>query len=659
MVPTDESNTSAVPISSFLQAIGSLSVLSERQIHQIEEKVTVGEFPADAAELATRLVKEGLLTDYQSRQLVKGKGDSLVFGRYLILDYLGKGTMGKVYKAVHRMMGRTVALKILDARFLSNTRTLARFQREMQLVGRLDHPNVIRAFDADRIADCHFIAMEFADGLTLQDLMKERGALPPAEAVFYAYQAAEGLAHAHARGVLHRDVKPSNLMLTEGRKLKILDFGLGMLLEKEDMPAQLTAAGITVGTPDYISPEQARMLKLDGRSDLYSLGCSIYHLLSGQLPFKGESSMDCIVGRITGQAVPISSVRPGLPSRLIQTIEKMMATNPDDRYQTADEAAAALKSLLRPKNAPAGQSVRSGDDLVSAGEPVAKESANVAKPVPKESVNLTKPVPKESVNLAKPVPKEGTSAATPAPKEGRILADLAADERTPAATPLPRIRAGATPAKPKAKGGLLSGLDDQKKALAIFAVAAVAAIALVTITVMLLSLSGGKRPADAPATASSSGDEVPAPEAPAASAPEVERPAARTAKAPTPTAPIAAAAARQPVLVIESPAQGATVGMHEELSGRIESEGWPVIFVQADIPGQPWWCQAAVERVDGGRFTARVVFGDDLTPSGTKFRVAGIVTRSREDAQKFNIGSKEQALPEGYPRSAEVLVTHR
>ena len=131
---------------------------------------------------------------------------------------------------------------------------------------------------------------------------------------------------------MHRDVKPSNLLLTEARKLKILDFGLGTLLEKEDQSSALTAAGIAVGTPDYISPEQARMVKLDGRSDLYSLGCTMYHLLSGQLPFKGESSMDCIVGRITGKPVPITDVRPGLPPRLIQSIEKLMATDPDDRY---------------------------------------------------------------------------------------------------------------------------------------------------------------------------------------------------------------------------------------------------------------------------------------------------------------------------------------
>ena len=152
----------------------------------------------------------------------------------------------------------------------------------------------------------------------MRSLLRSKGALPPADVVYYASQAADGLAHAHAQGVLHRDIKPSNLLLTAGKKLKVLDFGLGTLLEKDELDTSLTTAGLAVGTPDYISPEQARVLKLDGRSDLYSLGCTMYHLLSGQLPFKGESSMDCIVGRITGKAVPISEVVPGLPPRLIQ-----------------------------------------------------------------------------------------------------------------------------------------------------------------------------------------------------------------------------------------------------------------------------------------------------------------------------------------------------
>jgi eukaryotic-like serine/threonine-protein kinase len=598
MVPPNESKMTTDAISGFLQAIRSSSILSERQLEKLEAKMAEGEYPPEPAELASRLVKDGVLTEYQAHQLLKGKSQGLIFGGYVILDFLGKGSMAKVYKARHRNMGRVVALKVLEPRSVSSTRSLARFQREMQLVGRLDHPNVVRAFDADRVGDCHFIAMEYAAGYTLEDLFKARGALPAADVVYFASQAADGLAHAHARGVLHRDIKPSNLLLTEGKKLKVVDFGLGMLLEKEDLPTALTTVGVAVGTPDYISPEQARMLKLDGRSDLYSLGCTMYHLLSGQLPFKGESSMDCIVARITGQAVPLREVRPGLPPRLVQSIEKLMATNPDDRYQTAGEAAAALRSLLRAKNAPP---VRPA--------PTAAAIAAVPAPVP---------------------PKGGTTLKAPAPP----------------------VRAGVRSSKPKWDSLRSRWTGRATKANRVLAGVAVAAVSLIVLTILLFRSSKDEPAAAQQGTLpSNNGPTLPAGEAVTVSG---STPARQSA-----IPPASGADVRQSSLVIENPKQGATVGMREDLTGRIDSEGWPVIFVQADIPGQPWWCQAPVAKVDGGRFTTKVVFGDEATPSGTKFRIAGIVTRTREEALKFDIGSKQQALPEGFPRSAEVVVTHQ
>ena len=212
MEPPNELKMTTGAISDFLKAIRSSSLLSERQCAKIEADMTAGGHPTEPDELAAGLVKNGILTEYQEqRQILKGRPQVLTFGGYVILDFLGKGTMGKVYKARHRMMGRVVALKVLDSRYINTSkRSLPRFQREMQLVGRLDHPNVIRAFDADRIGDCHFIAMEYVAGATLEDLLKARGALPPADVVYYAAQAADGLAHAHARGRAprHQAVKP-------------------------------------------------------------------------------------------------------------------------------------------------------------------------------------------------------------------------------------------------------------------------------------------------------------------------------------------------------------------------------------------------------------------------------------------------------------------
>jgi eukaryotic-like serine/threonine-protein kinase len=617
MVQPIETNTTTDATSGFVDAIRSSNFLSERQLEKLDASMAKAETPTEPAELAARLVKDGVLTEYQAKQVLKGKAQGLTFGSYVILEFLGKGTMGKVYKASHRMMGRVVALKILEPRSITSTRSLARFQREMQLVGRLDHPNVVRAFDADRVGDCHFIAMEYVDGFTLEDLLKARGALPPADVVYYGSQVADGLAHAHAQGVLHRDIKPSNLLLTKTKKLKVLDFGLGTLLEKDELDTALTSAGLAVGTPDYISPEQARTVKIDRRSDLYSLGCTMYHLLSGQLPFKGESSMDCLVGRITGKPVPIGEVMPGLPARLVQTIEKLMASNPDDRYQTADEAATALRTLLRPKNAPTSS---------SSAATVAATPPAVPEPVAKEVTPIEAPAPPVLARVRSSEPKAGSLGSRWA---GRV---------------------------PKANLGLAAGA------------VAVAAALLIGATFVFFKSSSDENPAFPQGTLGASNG----PSLPAAS-PNV-RPTSLVVEHPkqaeaatvsmkkdlaSPALPAVASNARQASLVIEIPKQGATVSMREELTGLVESDGWPVIFVQADIPGQLWWCQAPVENVEGGKFSTNVVFGDGVTPRGTKFRIAGIVTRTRDEARKFAMGSNHPALPEGFPKSVEVTVTRQ
>ena len=287
-----------------------------------------------------------------------------------------------------------------------------------------------------------------------------------------------------------------------------------------------------------------------------------------------------------------------------------MATNPDDRFQTADEAAAALRSMLRPKNAPP------------------------SRPAPTETATASVP---------EPVPKAETTVEAPAPP---------VPARIPVSKPKPDLPAR----NARTKG---------KRILVAAAVAAVAVAAGGSIMFFMSSQDVG------PAAEQGSLDTNNGPIVPAG-APEVREPspvientkqtAAVAVKEEPPGAPVvpaAAAVVRKPSLVIENPKEGATVGMKEDLTGRIETEGWPVIFVQADIPGQPWWCQAPVATVDGGKFTAKVIFGDELTPSGMRFRIAGIVARTREEANKFAIGSRQPFVPEGFPRSVEVTVTHR
>jgi eukaryotic-like serine/threonine-protein kinase len=347
-----------------IPVIRSSGILSDRQLAEIKSKVVRGEYPLDPIALAERLVDDEVLTVYQARRFLNNKPHGLQVGRYIILDRIGSGSMGRVYKAHHQMMDRVVALKIIAPEIASNEKVVARFQREMKLVGRLDHPHVVRAFDADRINKVLYIVMEYVPGLSLGERLK-KGPIAPAEMIDYASQAALGLAHAHEQGMVHRDIKPSNMLLTADRKIKILDLGLGTLMEADTNATFATADGIAVGTVDYMSPEQALGREVDGRSDLYSLGCAMYHLMTGSLAFPGESPIDRLGKRISSKPVPITEHIPELPAQAVRVIEKLMAAKPQDRYSSAIEASEALQNLLRSRTRSTVTSVASASPSVS------------------------------------------------------------------------------------------------------------------------------------------------------------------------------------------------------------------------------------------------------------------------------------------------------
>jgi serine/threonine-protein kinase len=371
-----------------LPIIHQSGVLTERQFADVKARIQSGDLPGESTNLAQRLVDRGILTEYQARRFLKGKSHGLVVGRYVILDRLGSGSMGRVFKAHHLMMDRVVALKIIAPEIVSNERVVARFQREMKLVGRLDHPNVVRAFDADQINKVLYIVMEYVAGESLGNRLR-RGVIPPAEMVGYAAQAAFGLGHAHAQGIVHRDIKPSNLLLTEDRKIKVLDLGLGVLMEADEQSTFATADGIAVGTVDYMSPEQACGRDVDGRSDLFSLGCAMYHLMTGQLPFPGDSPIERLGKRLSGRPVRITELLPDLPSGLVQIIDRLLSSQPQDRFQKAEEAGEALQALLRPRSKSSTSSEAAQRKLVA--------------PPPAKSIEP--PVP----------PRQAPTAAVPAP----------------------------------------------------------------------------------------------------------------------------------------------------------------------------------------------------------------------------------------------------
>ncbi len=351
MATSDRSKPADAVPSDLLPIIRNSGVLTEKQFLDVRSKVIAGEYPNDPKALAQRLVRDQLLTEYQTKRFLSGKSHGLLVGKYVILDRLGSGSMGRVYKAHHQLMGRVVALKIIAPEIVTNERVVARFQREMRLVGRLDHPNVVRAYDADQSNGVLYIVMEYVTGRSLGQKLKD-GPIAPVDAVGYAAQAALGLAHAHEQGIVHRDVKPSNLLLNDDKLVKVLDLGLGVLMDGDSHATFATADGVAVGTVDYMSPEQACGREVDGRSDLFSLGCSLYHLITGRQAYPGTSPIERLGSRINNRPFPITELRPDLPSTLVAVLDKLLANKPQDRYQTAGEAADALHALIRPKKSP-------------------------------------------------------------------------------------------------------------------------------------------------------------------------------------------------------------------------------------------------------------------------------------------------------------------
>jgi len=347
MAAADKSKPLEEVVPDLLPAIRNSGILADRQFTDLRARVQAGAYPSESRALARRLVQDGVLTEFQAGRLLGNKSQGLMVGRYVILDRIGSGSMGRVYKAHHPLMGRVVALKIIAPEISQNARVVARFQREIKLVGRLDHPNVVRAFDADQVGSMLYIVMEYVKGESLGRLLRTRGVFPPGEVAAYGAQAALGLAHAHAQGIVHRDIKPSNLFLSHEGQLKVLDLGLGALMEADEEATFATADGIAVGTVDYMSPEQATGRDVDGRSDLFSLGCTMYHLVTGRIPFPGDSPIDRLGRRLSGRPVPVLESRADVPGSLVKVLDRLMANHPAARYQSAEEVADALTALRR------------------------------------------------------------------------------------------------------------------------------------------------------------------------------------------------------------------------------------------------------------------------------------------------------------------------
>jgi serine/threonine protein kinase len=273
-----------------------------------------------------------------------------VHPRYRVLERIGTGGMGDVYKAEHRLMGRTVALKTVRGEFTNSPTAVSRFRNEVRSAARLSHPNIVTAFDAEHAGSIHFLAMEFVDGESLDQVVARSGPLSIEHAIDVVQQVADGLQHAFGHGMVHRDIKPQNLMLDEAGRVRILDFGLARFVRDEfseasssGVSAGITAEHRTLGTPDYIAPEQVSDARTsDIRSDIYSIGCTLYFLLTGQPPFPNGSPMETMSAHLHLQPPSIATFRNDVPASVASIIEQMIAKSPDGRFQTPDELLAAI-----------------------------------------------------------------------------------------------------------------------------------------------------------------------------------------------------------------------------------------------------------------------------------------------------------------------------
>jgi serine/threonine protein kinase len=269
-------------------------------------------------------------------------------GHFELLQYVGGGGMGKVFRALDTRLARSVALKILSPEHAADSETVLRFQNEAQSAARLDHENIARVYYVGEDRGLHYIVFEFIEGVNVRDLVERKGPLPLAEAVSYTLQVAEALGHAAERNVVHRDIKPSNLLITPAGQAKLIDMGLARLREVDPAAADLTASGVTLGTFDYISPEQARDPRnTDVRSDIYSLGCTFFFMLAGRPPFLGGTMLQKLLQHQVDQPPDLRQFRPDLPEEVDRIVRKMLAKDPRRRYSSPMELFSNLLGVAR------------------------------------------------------------------------------------------------------------------------------------------------------------------------------------------------------------------------------------------------------------------------------------------------------------------------
>ncbi len=304
--------------------------------------------------------------------------NTLFDGRYRIVRKLGSGGMANVYLAEDEDLGRRVAIKILNDRYANDDLFIERFRREAKSAAALSHPNIVSVYDRGEAEGTYYIAMEVIEGRSLKELIMTRGPLPIPQALAYSHEILEALRFAHRHGIIHRDIKPHNILI--GERLKVTDFGIARA-----GASQMTEAGSIMGTAQYLSPEQARGAPVTASSDLYSVGIVLYEMLTGKVPFTGDSAIEIAMKHLNEAPKPPSKIRPEIPEELDQVVLRALSKNPEDRYQTAEEFSEDLHRVeaglpLAPGTSEAATALLTGAALAGGGSTEVLAGTAVTRP---------------------------------------------------------------------------------------------------------------------------------------------------------------------------------------------------------------------------------------------------------------------------------------
>lgn len=338
----------SISIQELIKNLTESGLLSDDEIGTIHDSISSRENIRSAESFARELVRQNHLTKLQAAAVLKGKTKNLVFGEYIVLEKIGSGGMGQVFKAKHKPTGKLVAVKVLSADAVKNRRLIERFKKEARAVARLKHPNIVRAYEAGKINRIRYLVMEYVEGENMLARVKRKGPLHVDECVRCVLEAARGLDYAHQKGIIHRDIKPSNLLRdrTSGR-VRVLDMGLARVDEPDDDEIRLTMPGQMLGTARFMSPEQVEdARKADVRSDIYSLGCTLYFLMRSKAPYSGETVAHTLMAHVSAPIPDLCQKRKDAPKWLGEVFKKMLAKKPRDRFQTMGELVAAIQQHL-------------------------------------------------------------------------------------------------------------------------------------------------------------------------------------------------------------------------------------------------------------------------------------------------------------------------